>query len=259
MVMRTPVGVSNESFLGKLVRLPLRLIPRGWVVTVKGGINKGASWIVGASTHGCWLGSYEADTQELVARLVRPGMTVWDLGANAGFYTLAFARLAGVSGRVYAFEPLAENVANLLAHIRLNEVGNATVIQAALGRTSGLSAFRTAESNSMGRVSREETGYLVPSISMDDFLESHPGARPDLIKIDVEGAESEVLAGGQRFLQQAAPEIVLATHGEQQGKACAEILTSFGYSLFRLDGAAVTAAASRTDEIHARKVVGRQS
>ena len=104
-IMRALTDLSPESALGALVRLPLRLIPPSHVITVKDGLNKGARWIVGSSIHGCWLGTYESEKQNVVSKLVRPGMVVWDVGANAGFYTLAFARLVGNTGRVYAFEP----------------------------------------------------------------------------------------------------------------------------------------------------------
>ncbi len=74
-----------------LLRAPLALIPKSAVVTVRSGINRGRKWIVGSNTHGCWLGHYERQKQELIGRLVKPGMTVFDVGANAGFYTLALS------------------------------------------------------------------------------------------------------------------------------------------------------------------------
>src|SRR5690348_7048474 len=108
-LLQTPAS----SALGKLLRWPLRWIPKSVVVSVRGGVNAGMKWRVGAHTHGCWLGTYEKSKQQAVVRLVRAGMNVVDIGANAGFYTLAFSRLAGPGGRVWAFEPLPANVSNL--------------------------------------------------------------------------------------------------------------------------------------------------
>lgn len=255
-MIRELMKLDSQSLLGKLVRLPLKLIPRHRVLRVLGGLNKGAAWIAGSSTHGCWLGTYEADKQDLVAGAVRPGMVVWDVGANAGFYSIAFSRLVGPAGRVYAFEPLAENAGNLLAHVGLNKLGNVTVIQAAFSDATGLVGFRVAHSNSMGHVSPDEKAYLVPALTVDEFLRAHPEARPDLIKIDIEGGEHAMLAGGSRFLQEAAPEIVLALHGDEQRRACAALLVSFGYSLFHFDGAPVKEDPLRADEICARKTTG---
>lgn len=252
-MMKALSDLHPESMLGALVRLPLRLIPRSHVITVKGGLNKGARWIVGSNTHGCWLGTYESEKQNLVSKLVRRGMVVWDVGANAGFYTLAFARLVGDAGRVYAFEPFAENTNNLLKHVRLNRLSNATVIQAALGANTGLVGFCVAHSNSMGHISEQENSYLVPSSTVDEFLARHPEACPDLLKIDIEGAEAGLLSGAAQFLRQSAPEIILALHGQDQSRKCTELLTSLGYSLYYLDGSAVNEAPLRSDEIYARK------
>ncbi len=245
--------LNPSSGLGALIRLPLRLIPRNHVATVRGGINKGFQWVVGSSIHGCWLGNYESDKQGLVSKLVRPGMTVWDVGANAGFYTLAFSRRVGAKGRVYAFEPFAENVTNLLRHVRLNQLTNTKIIPAALAATGGLVGFSVAEANSMGHISAGETSYLVPAFSVDEFVTRHPDSRPQLLKIDVEGAESAVLTGATEVLRRFSPEIMLALHGEQQSSACQAILLAQGYRLYYLDGLAVGEGCLKSDEIYACK------
>ena len=233
--------------------MPLRVIPRATVVSVRGGLNKGARWIVGSSIHGCWLGTYESEKQDLMARLVQPGMVVWDVGANAGFYTLAFARLVGSTGCVYAFEPFAENANNLLRHVKLNKFSKVTVVQAALGSRDGLVGFRVTASNSMGYTTQEENSYLVPALSVDGFLAQYPDASPDLIKVDIEGAETDLLLGATKYLQESSPDIVLALHGQTQSNQCTELLISLGYSLYYLDGSPVAATPLRSDEIYARK------
>src|SRR5574341_2129532 len=106
--------LHGTSLFGRFVRLPLKLLPSRLMVPVLSGTNRGMKWEVGASTHGCWLGFYEKDKQELIARLVKPGMRAFDIGANAGFYTLALSRLVGDHGKVWAFEPLAQTVVTLL-------------------------------------------------------------------------------------------------------------------------------------------------
>ena len=79
------MNFSNTTALGKLVRLPLRLVPRTAVVPVLSGPLRGARWIVGAATHGSWLGTYEAAKQLLIERALKPGSVFYDVGANAGF------------------------------------------------------------------------------------------------------------------------------------------------------------------------------
>jgi FkbM family methyltransferase len=252
-ILKTLTDLSPKSVFGAFIRFPLRLVPRNHVASVRSGINKGAQWIVGSSIHGCWLGTYEHDKQALVLELVQPDMIVWDIGANAGFYTLAFARIVGKSGRVYAFEPFAENANNLLRHVHLNGLENTKVIQAALADQSGLAAFSIGKSNAHGRISGKDTSYMVPTFAADDFIARFPKSLPQLIKIDVEGAETAVLSGAAQLLSTCGPDILLALHGEAQGRECREILHSRGYRIYYLDGSAADAGPLRSSEIYARK------
>ena len=72
----------------KVIRLPLRTVPPGTVVPILTGRLRGRKWIVGSGDHSCWIGSYELEKQRAFAQVVHPGETVFDLGANVGFYTL---------------------------------------------------------------------------------------------------------------------------------------------------------------------------
>lgn len=88
-------GISDSKFVGRALRLSLRLVPEQAKVRILQGALQGKRWIAGSSNHGCWLGSYEAAKQRKMTGLVRPGMVCWDVGANVGFYTLLFAELVG--------------------------------------------------------------------------------------------------------------------------------------------------------------------
>lgn len=252
-LLRQLTDTDDDSFVGKALRLPLRVVPRASVLTIRGGVNKGARWIAGSSLHSCWLGTYETDKQDLVARLVKPGMTVWDVGANAGFYTVAFARLVGDSGRVFAFEPFAENADNILRHIELNNLSNTILVQAALSGEEGLAAFEPGIQNASGRLVENDTRYLVPTMSVDSFLEHNSSARPDLMKIDVEGAEADLLEGARHYLRDASPVVVLALHGEDVSVRCFRLLEQLGYSLFNLDGSRAGEIAIHRGEVFATK------
>lgn len=251
-LLRTLSELAPTSKLGALIRLPLRLIPRDQEVRVCTGLNKGKKWIVGSGTHGNWLGTYEHDKQALLSKVVRPGMVTWDVGANVGFYTLALATLAGSAGRVFAFEPLAENVAYLLKHVHINGIASATVIQAALSDTTGLAAFQKAASSSMGHLSDAPGNYLVPTFGADDFIARIPESRPDLIKVDIEGAEVAFLKGAFALLERSGPALLLSLHGDVERRDCQEILRTRGYSLFHIDGSAVVGPLE-ADEVYAHK------
>src|SRR5690606_9486967 len=113
--------------------------------------------------------------------------------------------------------------------------------------------FRIGSQNSMGFVSNDERSYLVPSLTADEFIDEHPHARPDLLKIDVEGAESDLLAGAERLLRDLSPDIILALHGPEQTTKCVDHLSSLGYTFSYLDGMPVTGLPLRSDEIYACK------
>lgn len=241
--------IRPNTLLGRFVRLPLAVLPSRLVVRVLSGVNKGYRWRVGSSIHGCWIGSYEADKQLLVQRLVRPGMTAYDVGANAGFYTLALSRLVR-SGRVYAFEPFAENCVNLYNHIRMNALSNIELFQVAVANQSSISGFHVSESNAMGYVV-QEAAYHVATVSLDDLIEKYGLPIPDVVKMDIEGGEFAALNGGRHVLERKTTIFIIALHGKDQRHRCGGILANYGYSVFRLDGAQLDSQHIDVDEIYA--------
>lgn len=229
----TVAKVSPFGFVGRVIRLPLRLIPRRAVVPILSGINRGNKWIAGSGeTSTLWIGTYESDHLAALESLVRPGMVVYDIGANVGYYTLAFSRLVGDTGRVYSFEPEANNVRLLRRHLALNQVRNVTLIQTAVSDVDGMVGFSGAQST--GKIA-SESSYQVPSISLDGFISSG-NPPPSFIKMDIEGAESLALAGASRLLSLGSIPWMLATHGDEIRARCCEILAPHGYRLVAFDG-----------------------
>ncbi len=135
-------GLSDQSFAGKFFRYPLRLIPSTMRLPILQGTLKGKQWIVGSGQHGCWLGSYEHDKQQLLAKSIAAGSVVFDLGSHAGFYTLLASSLVGPKGKVVAFEPMPQNLSYLKEHLRLNQITNVTVIEAAVSDRNGTAFLR---------------------------------------------------------------------------------------------------------------------
>ena len=113
-------GIPRGGVIGRLLRLPLTVIPPSTVVRILQGRLRGCRWIVGAETHGCWLGSYELAKQRQFGDAIKESNIVYDIGANVGFYSLLASRCIGSMGQVHAFEPLPENLVFLEKHIRLN-------------------------------------------------------------------------------------------------------------------------------------------
>jgi hypothetical protein len=127
-------AISTTSLIGRILRLPSGLLPKSAMIRIRRGPAKGLKWVVGANTHGCWLGTYELNKQHALQRFVRDGMIVYDVGAQAGFYTLMFSRLVGPTGHVYAFEPCPVGGRDLLRHVEVNNLTNVTIMQIARKR-----------------------------------------------------------------------------------------------------------------------------
>src|SRR5205809_6725187 len=81
-------AIPRSQFAGRLLRLPLRLLPGNMVVSVKQGPARGRKWIVGSGNHGCWLGCYEQQKILAFARALRCKRGVYDIGANLGYYSV---------------------------------------------------------------------------------------------------------------------------------------------------------------------------
>jgi FkbM family methyltransferase len=155
--------------------------------------------------------NYERDVTALFRASLRPGMSVVDIGANIGYFTLLAASLVGPQGRVLAIEPNQRNVRLLEASRRANDFRHVTVAQTAAGRETGLLVLNTSYSN--GTTSDLPTDLAqflaaeaVPAMRLDTLLDREMPV--DFIKIDVEGAEFNALLGGETTIRRWRPLLV---------------------------------------------------
>jgi len=228
---------SADTAAGKLVRLPLRLIPKGSVVPILATAARGKKWIAGSGPHSCWLGFNEHRQRRVFSREVRPGAVVWDVGANVGSYTILASVLVGPHGHVEAFEPVGENVQYLRRHVALNHLVNVTVHETAVYGRSGRVRFASSEDRVLGRID-ELAGVLeVEARTVDGLVEEGIAPPPDVMKIDVEGGEVAVLKGALGVLDERGPVIFLSTHGEGLKAECVELLARIGYRVEAIDRA----------------------
>jgi FkbM family methyltransferase len=218
---------DSRSVAGRLLRLPLRLVPPMRRMRIWSGPLAGRAWLSGTSPHGCWLGTYERPLQRLLCAHVKEGDVFYDVGANVGFFSLLASVRVGSRGRVVAFEPLPRNVELLHRHLAMNAVTNVTVIAKAVADTAGTAMFESTGSPSMGALS--STGIPVEITTLDDVVASGTVPPPTVIKMDIEGAESRALAGARVTLATHRPLIFLSTHGYEQNDACRSLLAQTGY------------------------------
>jgi FkbM family methyltransferase len=145
--------------------------------------------------------TWNAEEYAAFRRDVAPGDVVLDVGANVGAYTLLFGRWVGPAGRVFAFEPAPEARRGLERHIALNGLASRVAVRAeAMTDRRGVARFTASGPAGDNRlVPASRAGLDVQTISIDDFC-ADTNARPALIKIDVEGAELDVLTGARRTI-----------------------------------------------------------
>lgn len=227
-------GISRDTLIGKLLRAPLRLIPRTAVVPIIQGPLRGMKWTVGSGAHGCWLGSYEHDKQKLFQKTVKPGDVVYDVGANVGFYTLLASVLVGEKGHVYAFEPLPGNLSNLRKHLEMNHVKNCSLIDAAVSSTNGEAMFDPSADRCTAHLSMSGSIH-VRTVALDTLVSRKEILPPSFMKIDIEGAEYDCLQGCAETIRTFRPVIFLATHGQDIHDACLRLLAEWNYDVESLD------------------------
>jgi FkbM family methyltransferase len=156
----------------------------------------------------------------LMDRAIRPGAIVVDVGANIGYNTVYASRRVGPTGRVVAVEPAADNVRVLRENIAANTLENVIVHAVAAGRAHELRAlFLRGQVSAVNSLFPESVYATVTGVEqvrvapLDDLVEGDP----DLVKIDVEGAELDVLAGMTRLLRRSAIRLIVEWHpGLQQ-------------------------------------------
>ena len=222
-------AASVTTLAGKISRSPLRLLPRHWVIPILQGPLRGKKWVIGSQRHAFWLGIYEPRMQSLIAQVVKRERVFYDIGANVGFYSLLASKLV-FPGKVYAFEPVAENVRYIQGHLALNDIRNVEVHELAICDHVGTSTFQAEETRAMGRL-KAEGNTRVQTSTLDTLLEAQLIDPPHYIKMDIEGAELAALHGASECIQRYRPIIFLATHGCDMEMACTRLLSSWGYEL----------------------------
>ena len=163
-------------------------------------------------------GTYEPEQTAHFVRWIGPGATVIDIGAHVGYYTLLASMLAGETGSVWAFEPEPTNAEFLRQHMYLNHCSNVHVEEVAVSNSSGRARFLCGKGSGTGHL--DKSGDMeVRTVRLADFCAAR-GIRPSALKIDVEGAEAEVLEGARDLIRDSRPVIFLSTHGPALHRQC---------------------------------------
>jgi FkbM family methyltransferase len=183
------------------------------------------------------LGTSEPVIQDLFAGLIPAGGVVWDIGANVGFYTLIASRLIG-DGRVFAFEPLPENQAAIRRNLALNEIANVELVEVALSDREGSAQLEMHASPTWAKLDTTAdttfkgdsavAGRVEVAVStLDAQLARLPA--PNVVKMDIEGAEVAALRGAARLLSEVRPTLICEFHGTN--RAVTDLLREHRYEV----------------------------
>lgn len=188
-------------------------------------------------------GCYEPVTADAVHGQLTDETVFYDVGAHIGQYSLLASRCCR---EVHAFEAVPATFAYLSRNVQQNSLTNVTVNNIAVSDTCGTIQIHEASLDNLGSSSmiapEQISGhvYTVPSISLDEYVKTH--SEPDVIKVDVEGAELLVLEGASSLIHRKHPVLVIEVNEETLGRFghtpvdLLDALQSFGYDLRSLDG-----------------------
>jgi FkbM family methyltransferase len=181
-------------------------------------LSFGALWLVRRDDLGEHLlfGRFENAELAFVRRFLKPGMAVLDIGAHHGLYTLLASKQVGRVGKVFAFEPSPRERRSLRCHLILNHCWNVAVQPFAVARDDGKAELHVVQGSQTGCNSLRPPDVAgatlmasVRTVSLDSWVQRENVARVDFIKLDVEGAELEVLEGAHRLLERRPRPVAL--------------------------------------------------
>jgi FkbM family methyltransferase len=197
-------------------------------VPIMSGPNRGLWWSLASAGSGYMSGRRAARQMQLVATLVGPGDVVWDVGAHHGFVTLCAAPRVGPAGEVHAFEPSHKNRWFIARHLGWNAMGNVTVHPYALSSFDGESCLGgpgTSKTLTLGKGTETVTVHTGCGV-----IGRGAARAPTFAKLDVEGAEAEVLAGLVGSLRRDCT-MLIAVHSREAYTGCAAILGGAGFTM----------------------------
>ena len=171
----------------------------------------------------CFCRAFEDGERRFVSQFLKAGMVVLDIGANQGLYTILASERVGSKGRVFAFEPVPEASKKLRRNLRLNRCQNVVVAPVAIGADEGLAKLFVCLGgrdcySSLRRPpnERETMAIRVPITTLENYTSSRNIDVVDFVKLDVEGAERDVLRGAKRLFKKGCRPIVMCEFSDQR-------------------------------------------
>lgn len=217
----------------------------GKVISIARGPLYGMRWHC-HSAHQFWMpmGVYEKETAQWLSENINENDIFFDIGANAGYFTLLGSRHVGDGGKVISFDPIETNVETIKKHLDNNSTTNVVIEQAAVSDYVGGADFVVERNNANSHLQDIEISHAVSNskgvvsvsvTTIDEYCRRND-IEPSIIKVDVEGAELHVLSGAKDILGRHHAKWIISTHSDTLFQRCSEIMRYEGYSVSSLRG-----------------------
>jgi FkbM family methyltransferase len=237
-------SIKYIPIIASLQRLILKNIVEGkeFEFLIKSGPAKGLKYpILLPDDKGVWTGGYEIDFVSELVSAVNANDVCFDIGGWRGYCGGAMATHKAKS--VYIFEPLPENCTRIEKLIGLNPQLPITLVRTAVGAKNDTATFSLIEATSMGKLSSSPFQPNVTSantinvevISLDSWRNANTIPSPNVMKIDVEGAELMVLHGAKETIAESYPILFIECHSRHLTASVCDFLAKFQYSFSTLE------------------------
>ena len=187
-------------------------------------------------------GTFELAELNFVNRYLRPGDKAMDVGANVGIFSVVMGATVGSQGQVFAFEPVPANVLRLEKNLRKNGLGNVQIFPVALGASDGQMNLRMATDPAYPSLREVQGGFgsgadvPIEVRTLDGIWKELGSPKIALVKIDVEGAEMDVLHGASGFLTACRPMLLVEANSVRELASLRARLADYGYSHIQPEG-----------------------
>ncbi|MFM9945498.1 MAG: FkbM family methyltransferase [Bacteroidia bacterium] len=182
--------------------------------------------------------NYEPNKQFAFLTFLKEGDTFFDIGANVGLHSYFVERCIS-DVKIYSFEPLPENVEYIKETILLNKLKNINLIESAIGSETKKIYFEIGTNNFQGKITENKTSIEVKLITLDEFCYSN-NIFPNVLKIDVEGAEIDVLQGAIKLIEEKRPIFIIELHIPAKDILVSKFLLDNNYEIYTLNDRAKT-------------------
>lgn len=179
------------------------------------------------------------DEIKFVRHLLAPGQNAIDIGANYGLFTLSMAQAVGKNGQIWAFEPASTTFGFLAKSVALNEFSQVVLDQRALSSDEGSAKLSLNENSELNEIVRSNSVVgsteTIRLTSLDRLMQEYDWQAVDFVKIDAEGEEARIIAGGKIFFAENSPLVQYEVKaGQTIHLELVQAFNDIGYSSYRL-------------------------